>query len=349
MKLYYISNSWANSVGANAIQTSRMCDAFSALGYTVEKFVRNKERKAEVHSKYNVQNIYANRSKIWSIIYLFKVVFIIVKKIDKGDVIYSRNIGASILLSFLLPRFANNILEVHEIPRSAVKRVLFKFLGNLKFVICISETIAEELRSSYKFKHVHVLHDAHANPYTTSIQIPKQNKRPYNFAYAGGLRKQKGLDYLLALEKHSDVNLTIYTYENTEAKTYFQNYLNVPNSQIFEELIQYDGLILFNVDDGKDESIFKYTSPLKLFEYMSVGTPIIANNTPSYESVLSEIKYIDAPIEDPEWIEKVLTELDILMSKQSDLECMVRNNISVSKKYTYKERGKKIMELLSDG
>lgn len=57
----------------------------------------------------------------------------------------------------------------------------------------------------------------------------------------------------------------------------------VPNSDVPLHLAAADVLVLPNLKDTYDA---KVTSPLKLFEYMAAGRPIVASNIPAFQSVL---------------------------------------------------------------
>ena len=64
-------------------------------------------------------------------------------------------------------------------------------------------------------------------------------------------------------------------------------YINgaVPHKDVAKILIAADCAIL----TGNESEIIsaKYTSPLKMFEYMASGCPIVAQNLPSFREVLS--------------------------------------------------------------
>lgn len=57
---------------------------------------------------------------------------------------------------------------------------------------------------------------------------------------------------------------------------------------------------------AKDVYSYRHTSPMKLFEYMAAGRPIVASRTPAIESVVSDEKvFFCAPDDAPDMAEKI--------------------------------------------
>jgi glycosyltransferase involved in cell wall biosynthesis len=112
--------------------------------------------------------------------------------------------------------------------------------------------------------------------------------------YIGRLDGWKGVDTLLAasmLLPHGVV-LVVVGGEPTQVSKLSRQYPNVrflgfrPYRELADTMVAADVLVLPNT--GKDEISVKFTSPLKLFAYMTSGVPMVASDLPSIREVLDE-------------------------------------------------------------
>ena len=102
-----------------------------------------------------------------------------------------------------------------------------------------------------------------------------------------------------------------------------------------------DVLLLPNVP-ATEESV-KYTSPIKMFEYMASKRPIIASNLPSLNEVLNNKNSLFCnPGDSNDLVNKINLILD--NKKLADeLSYQAHNDV---KKYTWEERAKKILDFI---
>jgi len=118
---------------------------------------------------------------------------------------------------------------------------------------------------------------------------------------------------------------------------------HIPHSEVTKFLTKAKVLVLPNIEDNLDSSSL-FTSPLKLFEYMATGIPIVASDIKSLKEILKheESAYLVKP-GDPvalaQGIRKVLSDEKL------------KNKISLRAKeevvkYTYSERAQKIKQLI---
>ena len=117
----------------------------------------------------------------------------------------------------------------------------------------------------------------------------------------------------------------------------------VERSKIPELMIAADVLVLPN--SGKEKISRVYTSPLKMFEYMAAGVPIVASDLPSIREVLNEemavlVKADDAGVM-KRGIEKVL-------AGGREIEAMVKKNKELVKKYTWRRRAEGILCFINE-
>ena len=95
---------------------------------------------------------------------------------------------------------------------------------------------------------------------------------------------------------------------------------------------------------AKDEISAKYTSPLKLFDYMAAGTPIVASDLPSIREVLSEkTAYFAVPDDAASFVATIVNAAEHpeeALEKASAAQNVVQN-------YDWKDRARRILGFLA--
>lgn len=99
-----------------------------------------------------------------------------------------------------------------------------------------------------------------------------------------------------------------------------------------------DVLVLPNT--GKQKVSLFYTSPMKLFEYMASGTPIVASDIPSIREVLSEAEGFFAEADNPQSFAKAIT---YALAETEEAKRRGENAREKSRYYTWDERAKRII------
>lgn len=89
----------------------------------------------------------------------------------------------------------------------------------------------------------------------------------------------------------------------------------------------------------------KYTSPLKMFEYMASGCPIVAQDLPSFREVLNENNSVFSKAGDAKDLaDKIAWVFDD--KNKETVERIAQNALEDVKKYTWQERSQKILTFL---
>jgi len=170
--------------------------------------------------------------------------------------------------------------------------------------------------------------------------------------YVGSLQRWKGVDVLTeTAKKFSDDTLFVFVGGDKKDVTRYSllvaGYSNVrfvefqPHKEIPGWLKSADVLVLPN--SAKEKISKFYTSPMKLFEYMASGVPIVASNLPSIREILNEENSVLVEPDNPdaltEGIKKVLqnSELAVKISRQAYQD--VQN-------HTWKKRAQKILNFI---
>ena len=177
--------------------------------------------------------------------------------------------------------------------------------------------------------------------------------------YTGHLYKWKGAQALAKASQFVPENTEIYFIggTKTDIKSFkfqvssFKNVLIVGHQPHFE--IPYwlkaaDVLVLTGTKKSKKSK--EYTSPMKLFEYMASGRPIIASDLPSFKEVLNPSRgsgqgnailvKSDNPKALAEGIQKVLDNPEL--AKQISIQAY-----KDVQKYTWDKRVKKILRFIT--
>ena len=88
-------------------------------------------------------------------------------------------------------------------------------------------------------------------------------------------------------------------------------------------------------------NIAKYTSPLKLFDYLSAGKFIIISDLKVFYEIIKNNKHcIVVSLNQTKWI-KVLKNIKNNLKK---INILKKNAFILSKKYTYKNRAKQLVD-----
>ena len=95
---------------------------------------------------------------------------------------------------------------------------------------------------------------------------------------------------------------------------------------------------------AKQKVSLYYTSPMKLFEYMASGTPIVASRIPSILEIVDDtcafLAEPDQPVSFAECIEAAITQTDLANEKAAQARARVQ-------KYTWEERAKRLIAYFS--
>jgi glycosyltransferase involved in cell wall biosynthesis len=322
MKILYISKSIIPSRTANSIHVMKMCQALADIGHDVillapnikdqyEKIKNNIYDYYGVKKNFKIKKIWHPNLKIGAFLYTISIFFYLLFN-KKFDLIYGRFLHGC-YVSILLKNKV--IFESHNpiVNNKNHKLMIFKRLIKSKYfekLVVISQALKNiYLENGYlNDMKIQVAHDG-------ADEVKEFNRKAkllgckdnLKVGYVGHMYKGKGMEVIssIAEKLEDDVDLHIVGgLENDIAKwknkivsknVYFygfishknvSNYINafdiclLPNQKIVHAYSS--GAINFN------ENISTFTSPLKLFEYMSHKKAIIASDLPVIREILNE-------------------------------------------------------------
>jgi len=319
MKLLYIANQRLPTQKAYGLQISKMCEAFADEGVSVELLVPTRQNgdPKKIFGYYGVRKNFlvttvASPDFYWPGV-LDRVAFFVkqwiasvrlvrVAMLRGVDLLYSRDEFPIFLASFF-SRHSRLCFEAH---RYSSRRSLYywRFRRMGVKVIAISNGIRDKfIEFGYDPKNVLVAHDGVDLQEFAITETKSECRLKVNFPsnkfivlYAGALYDWKGAHILAEAVQNFDEGFLVAFVGGADdviaryTKKYGRSNVLFLGRQSHEKIPAYiraaDCVILPN--SGKYDISKLYTSPLKMFEYMASGTPIVASDLPSIREVLSE-------------------------------------------------------------
>jgi len=366
MKICYLANTAIPSTNASAIQIVKMCEAFSELKNDVILITTNASSSNifnfyKIKTKFKFKKIkYFKKFPLGIKFYLFSILSIIESIKFKPDIYITRNFFTCFLLILFKKK---TILELHHdldtesrIVRFIVKNFNFFNSKYLVKLIAITNYVKYVYISKYSTKSNKII----VLPSGSSIKENykyKINKKKINIGYFGSLYKSRGIDLIIKLASIDPKN-DYYIYGNkkqlnlpiskkNEKNLYLNEY--VPYKKISKILLDMDLLLMPYTSSitvaGDVGDITKYTSPLKLFDYLSVGRPIMCSNFNVLKEIITENKNAIF-VKNYHNVFAWKKEITKLINKPEKMKIISKNNYKLSKKYSHNIRALKILDII---
>lgn len=319
--ILYVVNARMPNERANGVQITHTCEGIGSTGVRLTLVTRYAYKIPSVASFFNLRETFTHtRIPVIDILgipfrYAVRnVTFFISVNVyllgmwcrslvtRKKVVVYVR--GETVLslipLSYIVPVF----FETHQIRNYAW---LYKIaLRHARGIVVVTERLKKKFIEEYKIpaRKIVVARDAVDLAKFASVKkdgslwlhhgIPMGKKI---VLYSGTLAVEKGVDTLAEASAYvpEDVQIVFLGGTQEQVGTFKEKYAHIKNISIlgrveYADVSRYitsaDVLIL--PDSALHTYSNLYTSPMKLFEYMASGRPIVASRIPSLSEVLSE-------------------------------------------------------------
>ena len=321
--LYYFDQVHSDfpSIYANNFNVMKMCAAFSEVGLQTKLVVSRTKKTAARLENLNgsLWDFYGAKNNFeieWmrfgyslprlrrSLHALYAVVYAIRNRVK---LVYTRSEWIALFFNLLGIR---TCLELHQWNGDISQRLLLLFSKKLfkkSGIVCISHNLARTLKENgLLVSLLFVAHDAvdlgrFGNPITKSdarseLKLPDNRKI---VGYAGSLYEGRGVDVILkAAKKTPDVcffivggndnDILMWKSRAREMSVDNVRFVGfVRHSMLPVYLFAADVLVMPHTEDC---DIIEFTSPMKMFEYMASGRPIIASDFPVFREVLMHEK-----------------------------------------------------------
>lgn len=328
MRIAYCTNLRLPSERAHGHQVAQVCDALVKLGHDVTVFAARRENTIDqefaefygVSPDIAVRQIgYAYILPNWPPLRLFRLAIM-----NAGlRIAYRREIASSsfdllytrtpALLSALLPSGVPVILEIHQLPRRGRRRFV-QLCNRCRKVVCLTPMQREELVTWGVSPEVLMVEGDAVDP-VPFASMPEQHAARERFAissedfvigYAGQLSSiglSKGLPELLAglrVLHERGVPFTALIAGGPQAAIdtltrslgpgladHVQFVGHLPRRDVLSVYAAADVLV-YPAPASNHPFYQRDTSPLKIFEYMASGRPIVAADLPTVRSILTE-------------------------------------------------------------
>lgn len=368
MKIAYIANIRIPTEKAHGLQIVKTCEALASAGEEVVLVVprRRNVLKADPFSFYQIRSNFKiikvscidivnwGRAGFWLESISFGLA-VLIRTWSWSDVIFfSRD---ELILFLLAIKKRKLFWEVHD-GRS--NQLIKGTLSQLKGVVAITSSLKKYYQDKgFPENKIIISSDAvDLNEFSLTISQEEARHRlnlPIDkklIIYTGHLYRWKGVDILAEASKILPQYQFLFVggtkIDIEKFRTHYQSAnLSIlgyyPHSDIPYFLKAADLLVLPN--SGQEDISRFYTSPMKLFEYLASGTPIIASSLPSLKEILDETNSKLIKPDDPEALAKAIDEIltdNVLaekLGKQAALD---------AQKYSWDNRAKSLINFFNN-
>lgn len=373
MNIAYITNIRIPTEKAHGIQVMKMCEAFCVANSSVELIVpcRFNPIKADPFEFYKARPNF-RITKLWCVDFLatpiFKwlsfwlqtISFLISVKLflrsKKFDVYYTRDF---LISAFLNKNNTKLIYEIHSMPESGLW-LHKKAWARADYLVVISDGLRKALVVyGVDANKIILARDAvDLNMFQISLQregareVLGLSKDKKIVIYTGHLYKWKGADILAQVAEFLpsvEIYLVGGTKEDVERFKMQYHFKNLhiigwqAQSQIPLWLKSADILVLPN--SAREKIGAEHTSPLKLFEYMASGTPIVASDVPALKEVIGGGEAI---FFQPDDAISLADALKYSLVNSSKLEALALSAIKRVRQFTWSNRAEAILKKIND-
>lgn len=320
LTILYLTFARFPSSAAHSVNILKMGEAIKRLGYELILVADLRKEPEDIFSDYRIKHPFSTQSIKMSrmrflgrVLFLIKAWFVIRKR--NPNVLFTRDVFNAYFVSKFKKPF---LYEIHEYPQSHFRKYLTRKIlksSHLKKAVFISEKLKNlflnEFPQLLSKKTCTVAHDG-VDPENFRIETSVTDSRSllhlpekaWIAGYTGSLFEGRGGDILLRLaQKLPDVYFLVVGGEGKHLELFMENVRSlklsnirvtghVSHSQIPLYLHCCDALLMPYqtqvLHRQKKHDTASYMSPLKMFEYMASGKPIVASRLPVVEEVLQD-------------------------------------------------------------
>ena len=319
LRLSYLSNSPLSASVANAVHVMNICACFAEQGHEVVLHAKCEPGSVpDLYAQYGVPasfRIHGVAPSRWGrlgVIAYGARQAMYARFVVKPDIAYARCLLSA---AFAAALQMDLVLELHEVPQGRLLSRLLRWLlasRRVRRVVVISDGLLEDLQAAFpaaRAKDCVVAHDGASVPAVFEpVSLPPV--AGCNVGYAGGLRSGNGVELMLQLAAQlpehafhivggSAQEIADWKQRQTSQNVHWHGRL--PPARVHGFLSACDLLLAPyqhgpKTASGRDTS--RWMSPLKIFEYMASGVPMVVSDFPVLREVLDQNMAMLVPVED---------------------------------------------------
>lgn len=375
MKIYYLANARIPTEKAHGLTIVKSCEAFARAGAEVTLFVpRRKNQLTDVFKTYDVEKRFEVRylpvidmlrfsSSPWAFYvnlasFYASAFFALVLAGKKNAIVYTRDVSLLPLSMLGMPIF----LESHHVFGKRAR--YFALARRARGIITISQELKKQFVAEGFSKDHLLVSPSGVDLSTFSIDIPQEQARrelslsldSKIIAYTGNfttMGEDKGIsDILKALVQLPGILFVAAGGSDKDIARYASEaaHLGVSAQALFAGFQSQKMLALYQ--RAADMLLMPYPdtihyrsnmSPVKMFEYMASGRPIIATELPTIGEVLNEKNAIMIPPGSPT---SLAQGIKTLLENPDRGRALAEEAKETVKKYTWTERTKAILHTI---
>jgi len=373
--IYYLSISELPSTTANSVHVMKMCQALAQEECRVVLFARpGREVKGDPFDYYGVERCFEiewcyrpSISHVGGLLYALHV-GARAQVLQRPDVYYARHAYS---LAAVARSSVPLVFEAHGAPRHAlqhrVERWLFRRPNFVQLVV-ISDALAAEYVRRFPWldeRRILVAHDGadallpDSSEKSTGERWPGRQGR-LSVGYVGGLYPGRGIDIIVELAgRMPDVDFHVIggteqdvaTWEHSLVQTNVYFHGHIPHAELAGPFARMDILLApyqkrVHLRRGRGDTV-QWMSPMKIFEYMAQGKPIIASDLGVLREILVDGRncLLAAPDSLDAW-ESALRRLEEHPELRQTLGAEARE--ALVRKYTWSTRASAILRCLGE-
>lgn len=316
MHIVYLASSVIPSKAANSIQVMKMCNAFAEHGHEVDLVVPERlQKEMDVDDPFSFYDIDPTFeiTKVprpgLSSLGTFISNYLMAREATRldPDVVYGRSVIACSLAS---TRGLRTVFEAHTPVTQgrfgSVKQFFFRRLldqAQTSHLVTISDALKDHFEKEYPDfdGNVFVARDGAdaVDESVQSIDLDGSDER-LQVGYIGHLYQGRGVELIEELaNRHSDADFHIIGGDDATVDYWREKTLNLDNisfhgflppNELDKYRLAFDVLLApyqLDLETRSGYNTLQWMSPLKIFEYMAAGRPIVASDLPAIREILN--------------------------------------------------------------